>query len=104
MKWISTRDRLPRKNTKVLLYDNGGYGVALGYLGHAGWYVGGILDAHANITHWTFLPCPPNKVKKKITIWDRLACRLGCHNVPEFSWLTGIGKCIVCNEEIHTYL
>lgn len=63
MKWISVKDKLPEKQTRVLLFDNGGFGILTGRIGSAGWYLEGGLDEFANITHWMPLPEPPEDKK-----------------------------------------
>lgn len=56
--WIRTKDKLPELKVRVLIFDSGGFGVLSGILGSAGWYVEGMLDTGANITHWMPLPEP----------------------------------------------
>lgn len=63
MEWISVKDKLPEKQTRVLLFDNGGFGVITGRIGSAGWYLEGDLDKYANVTHWMPLPETPEDKK-----------------------------------------
>lgn len=61
--WISVQNELPEKLTRVIIFDNGGFGAVTGRLGSSGWYLEGSLDFHANITHWMPLPEPPEQPK-----------------------------------------
>lgn len=61
MEWISVKDKLPEKQTRVLLFDNCGFGILTGRIGSAGWYLEGDLDKYANVTHWMPLPEPPKE-------------------------------------------
>ena len=61
--WISVEDKLPQEKVRVLLFDNGGFGIMSGRLGSAGWYLEGDLDKYANVTHWMPLPEPPEQPK-----------------------------------------
>lgn len=57
--WIRVGDEFPELKVRVLIFDADGFGVLSGRLGSAGWYLEGVLDTGANITHWQPLPEPP---------------------------------------------
>ena len=59
MQWVRVKENLPKLKERVLLFDNGGFGVLTGRRGTAGWYLEGELDHNSNITHWMPLPPPP---------------------------------------------
>lgn len=59
--WISVQNELPKKLTRVIVIDNGGFGVITGMLSDRGWYLEGIFDPYAKITHWMPLPEPPKQ-------------------------------------------
>ena len=58
--WISVEDELPELKRRVIVSDSGGFGVLSARLSSVGWYIEGVLDNNANITHWMPLPEPPN--------------------------------------------
>jgi len=62
--WIRARDKLPEAD-RVLVFRNVGGGrgyVTLGYVNtHGGWEEWP-TGRHLNVTHWTPLPDPPNKL------------------------------------------
>lgn len=62
--WISVKDQLPREDWLILVYkksDLPAYVCDLGRVMNKEFYsVGGIVYPLKNITHWMFLPEPPN--------------------------------------------
>ena len=57
--WISIKDELPSIGIRVMVFDKNGFGVLSGRLGSAGWYLENELDKNCNVTHWMYLPSPP---------------------------------------------
>lgn len=49
---IKVEDEMPPLKVRVMVFDKDGFGVLSGRLGSAGWYLEGMLDTGANITHW----------------------------------------------------
>jgi len=62
--WISVKDRLPTKETYLILYDEKN-GCAPGYYEDQWWtyfFYGNECNARAeNVTHWMPLPTPPKE-------------------------------------------
>jgi len=60
-KWISVEERLPTLKQRVIVNDEGGFGVLSARLSSIGWYLEGVLDKYANVTHWMPLPETPQE-------------------------------------------
>ncbi len=61
-KWISTRERLPEINQKVLCFCRGNIYEVFKYLGSDGWHSPYNRAYYISfVTHWMPLPEPPNE-------------------------------------------
>ena len=60
-RWIKVEDKLPELKVRVLVFDNGGFGVLSARLSAVGWYLEGYLDIGCNVTHWMPLPKEPEE-------------------------------------------
>jgi hypothetical protein len=71
MEWISTKERLPELNTKVLVFKKNGGLFQMEYFSIDGaeffwWGFGEWHNQTRQITHWMPLPKPPEKHNFKV--------------------------------------
>ena len=78
--WISVKERLPRKQQKVLFYwllNGHGKNISMGYMCNEGWNI--YLPYHSfkmcpdklKVTHWMELPEYPKDVPEKMEMDER---------------------------------